>query len=428
MSAKAKNPKTWWVTSIVVAGAAVASIAGVGIQAYVTERGLSHPEVVSAHDVTGSFAAAEPQAEVDNGQLGALIADKATDPRLGSFTGVVSDTSTGEQVWSVNPDEQVRPASATKLLTAAAALIALGENDQLTTTVHDDGSGTVVLKAAGDVMLNDAQLDSVVEQLSDTPVEAVAMDTSVWPDEPFSPKWNKDDIAGGYIAPMQPMMLNGARIGAEYGDVPRSTTPAEDVAQALAKKLGVEFVGAAEATGPAVASVSSEPLAVRLHTMMVHSDNVMAEAIGREVAVHTGYPATQEGSREATLAVLAEHGIDTSGMEMVDNSGLSTDNAISAAAFVRVLSTVASDPALRPLLNALPVAGGEGSLSARFGGSSGEGWVRAKTGTLTNTAALAGLIPAENGHTYAFAFICNDASVLPARAAMDELASSIRSF
>ncbi|WP_151641158.1 D-alanyl-D-alanine carboxypeptidase/D-alanyl-D-alanine-endopeptidase [Corynebacterium sp. 11A] len=428
MSAKAKSSKTWWVTSIVVAGAAVGSIAGVGIDAYVTERGLSHPEVVSAHAVTGSFRAAEPSTEVDNGQLGAQVAELASDPRLGSFAGVLTDTTTGEQVWSLNPDEQMRPASATKLLTAAAALIALGEDDRLSTTVHDAGEGTVVLKAAGDVMLNDAMLDQLAAQLSGVPVEAVAMDTSVWPEEEFSSKWNKSDIGGGYIAPMQPMMLNGARMGADSGDVPRSTTPAEDVAHALAEKLGVEFVGTAEATGPTLASVSSEPLAVRLHTMMVHSDNVMAEAFGREVAVHTGYPATQDGSRDATLAVLAEHGIDTSGMDMVDNSGLSQQNAISTAAFARVLTAVASDPVLRPLLDTLPVAGGEGSLSSRFGGSPGEGWVRAKTGTLTDTAALAGLIPAKNGHSYAFAFICNDASVLPARAGMDEIASSIRSF
>lgn len=58
----------------------------------------------------------------------------------------------------------------------------------------------------------------------------------------------------------------------------------------------------------------------------------------------------------------------------------------------------------------------------------GRGWVRAKTGTLTETSALTGVVVSQSEHIYSFALLSTDANVLDQRAAMDEFTSVIREF
>ncbi len=61
-------------------------------------------------------------------------------------------------------------------------------------------------------------------------------------------------------------------------------------------------------------------------------------------------------------------------------------------------------PELRAVLAGLPVAGFTGSLEYRFADTAppARGHVRAKTGTLRNTSALAGLVTDLDGTTAAF--------------------------
>ena len=72
------------------------------------------------------------------------------------------------------------------------------------------------------------------------------------------------------------------------------------------------------------------------------------------------------------------------------------------------------------------LAGGSGTLTDRYQDLPGRGWVRAKTGTLTGTSALAGVVTADSGRVYSFALLSNGSDILAARAALDRFASAIR--
>ena len=86
-------------------------------------------------------------------------------------------------------------------------------------------------------------------------------------------------------------------------------------------------------------------------------------------------------------------------------------------------------PALRPIVDMLPVAGGSGTLSERFlvgdPKKSSAGWLRAKTGSLTKTNSLAGIVTDMDGRVLTFAFISNNAG-MEGRTAMDALAAVLR--
>lgn len=416
-----------WIASAVGALAVVVGVAGVGINAQLNS--LNHPPAFEVAAPEEIFQPVVATAEADFTALNQQLTQAAADPRLGRFVGQVRDTATGEVIWSQNPDTPVRPASATKILTAAAALYELGWDDTIhTDVVVGQTPGTAVIRAAGDMTLSTDQLDDLAAQLTGQDIDTVLVDTSIWSEETFAPGWDPIDIDAGYIAPLEPVMIEGGRIGGSHGDLPRTHTPALDVAKALADRIGATGTGNGTAPSDALvlATTESENLEQRLRRMMEESDNVMAEAIGRETAQHRGTPTDTGSSAQLTMDILKEHGFDLTGVSIVDNSGLSFDNLITPSLLDDILHAAATDETLRPLLNTLPIAGGNGTLVDRYDDLSGAGWVRAKTGTLTATSALAGTVTSDR--VYTFAFVSNGSDILQARAAMDEMASVLREF
>ena len=85
---------------------------------------------------------------------------------------------------------------------------------------------------------------------------------------------------------------------------------------------------------------------------------------------------------------------------------------------------------LRPLVDLLPIAGGSGTLSNRFldtdAGRDAVGLLRAKTGSLTGTNALAGFVTDDSGRVLTFSMISNNAGPT-GRTAIDAVAAALRS-
>lgn len=433
---KAKH--VWWSVAALLTAGAVAATAGVGVAVHNEYKDLSHGEPLTVAEPTAPLQPlGAPEGEADAAAIAARLDGVLADADLGEFSARVTDTTTGDVVWDHDADRALLPASATKVLTTAAATLELGEDHRITTeVVAGKVEGNVVIKAAGDVWLTDKQIEDLAKELEGEQVNGVFVDTSAWGGKDFNPGWERADIDGGFIAPLKPVMRFGARLGEPgrsgelTGDMPRSHTPALDVAQRLGQRLGAESSGFAPAPADAkvLASTRSARLDERTQDMVKHSDNIAAEAIARELAIARGEDASFEGATAATLAVLEEHGIPTDGVRLTDNCGLSKNNRIPAATLDAIVAAAVEQPELRPLLGYLPVAGGEGTLADRYDDRAGLGYVRAKTGTLTGTSALSGTAVGKSGRVYSFGMVSNDSDVLAARAGLDDLASALREF
>ncbi|MDI9896239.1 D-alanyl-D-alanine carboxypeptidase/D-alanyl-D-alanine-endopeptidase [Rhodococcus sp. IEGM 1381] len=381
--------------------------------------------------------------------LAGALAGVVDDSDLGTFTGTVADARTGQVLWSRNPDAPMTPASTTKVLTAAAAMLALPADHRVTTrVVQGNGEGNIVLIAGGDPTLTAlpvgtvgfypgaARIDDLVEQIrrSGTTVSSISVDTSIYSGDTMAQGWFPADIAAGSITPIEPIMLDGGRSDPLVDESPRSTTPALDAGRALAAGLGVD--PAAVTTGTAaegadqLASVQSAPLRNRLQQMIYRSDNVLAEAVGRELSIETNTAASFSGAVASIGQTLYSAGFDMSGLALQDASGLSVDGKIPARLLDQVLTSAAGtqQPTLRPMLDYLPVAGATGTLSDRYasGDRTGAGWVRAKTGTLSNASALAGYVVDVDGRVLTFALMSNDRPPEVSRPALDAVASTLR--
>jgi serine-type D-Ala-D-Ala carboxypeptidase/endopeptidase (penicillin-binding protein 4) len=282
-------------------------------------------------------------------------------------------------------------------------------------------------------------------------VRRVLVDVSRYTGDALAPGWMPADVAGGYIAPIEPVMLDGGREDPTQENSPRVEKPATAAAAELARRLGADpdtvSIGTAPPGAAVLGDVSSPPIQDLVATALRRSDNVLAEALAREVARATGAPASFSGASPAVLTVLRTHGFDVSGVTLVDGSGLSVDDAVPARVLTELLSAAAAPDgsdanradanraheqrtaALRPLLVGLPVAGGSGTLADRYSGSAagGRGWVRAKTGTLTGVTSLAGTVQDADGRVLVFALLSNGPTPASVRPRLDTLAARLRS-
>ena len=386
-------------------------------------------------------------------RLSAVIGPFVADPNLGRLTGRITDAATGEELWERGASLPMQPASTNKLLTAAAALLALDRDATLTTTVlaDPDEPGVVVLKGGGDPTLsaaapktttwyrNAARITDLAAQVRRSGVtpRTVRVDLSAYSGPTMAPGWDPLDIQNGDIAPIESVMLDGGRTQPVSVESRRSTTPALDAGRALAVALGVDprTVGVLPSPlrdGRELASVQSPPLMERLREMMNASDNVMAESIGREVAAELDRPASFDGAAGAVLEQIRRSGVDTAGAVLRDSSGLSIDDRLTAETLDEVVTAAVGDdePRLRPLVDLLPIAGGSGTLSNRYldtdAGREAAGFLRAKTGSLTGTNALAGIVTDESGRVLTFTFLSNEAGPT-GRTSLDALAAALRS-
>ncbi|WP_191302491.1 D-alanyl-D-alanine carboxypeptidase/D-alanyl-D-alanine endopeptidase [Lentzea cavernae] len=370
---------------------------------------------------------------------------------LGTLTGSVIDPASGAALWQRGDTTPATPASSLKILTAAAALLSLEKTDQLSTKVVQGAEpGTVVIVGGGDPTISGAPgrsvypgaatLDDLAGQVkAKGPVTKVQFDLSRYTGEALGPQWESVDIAGGSVAPIVPFMLDGGRIDQTNVNGARTGSPAQAAADAFAQRVGASAAtaGAAPQGAQVLGEIKSAPIEQLVDNMMQISDNVLTEAIAREIAIKTGNEASFAGGVKAVRDVLTKNGFDLTSATFVDGSGLSATNKIPAKLLTDVLTAAAKptldDPRtakLRPLLTALPVAGGSGTLAGRYTGTAapGKGWVRAKTGTLTGVNALAGVVVDVDGRVLVFSFM----SASPrnpeteVRPALDVMAAALR--
>ncbi|WP_433712356.1 D-alanyl-D-alanine carboxypeptidase/D-alanyl-D-alanine endopeptidase [Nocardia sp. CA-084685] len=399
--------------------------------------------------------------------VAAALAQVVANPDLGAFAGEVTDAGSATVLWSAESDKPMIPSSTAKVLTTAAALLTLPADHRVSTrVVTGSAPNELVLVGGGDPTLtaqpdgkgyypNGPRLSDLVSQIkaSGHQVDTIVVDTSAYSGAPMAPGWDPVDIGEGSIAPMDPVMLDGGRLDPLVEYSPRTPTPALATGQRLATELGLDpakvRIGNAPAGATEVASVQSAPLRDRLRDTMVYSDNVLAEAIGREIAIASGNEASFTGAVAALQTALGKGGFDLNGLSMRDNSGLSTEDRVPPRLLDKIISTAAKPSGanavqpsntkakpesdriattLAPLLDDLPIAGATGSLSSRYvtQNRGGAGWVRAKTGTLSVASTLVGYVLDSDGRVLTFALMSNDRPPELSRPALDAIAGTLR--
>jgi len=228
---------------------------------------------------------------------------------------------------------------------------------------------------------------------------SLGYDASLFVGATLAPGWKPIYQTEGDVAPVSALEVD------EGHPNPARTATAADPAAAAA----AEFAALLTSDGVTVTGVPTSAHAAPTRRMLGRSDNDLAEALSRQVAIATGHPASFAGGVAAVKAAIASLGVDPAGLATVDASGLSPLDRVKPAALLALLrlAIAPGHDRLAPILMGLPVAGFSGTLSGRFGGlaPAGAGAIRAKTGTLDGVVALAGYFQDSRGATLVFATI-----------------------
>jgi serine-type D-Ala-D-Ala carboxypeptidase/endopeptidase (penicillin-binding protein 4) len=180
-----------------------------------------------------------------------------------------------------------------------------------------------------------------------------------------------------------------------------------------------------------LASHDSPPLAVVLHDLNKRSSNFAAEQVLRTLGGEVvGRPGSWDKGLEAVARHLEGLGIPRNGYRMSNGAGLYDSNRFTAEQMVTVMRAALRDFRIgSEYMASLAVAGIDGTLGQRMGGTPAHRYVRAKTGTLANVSSLSGVVGAPGEKPLLFSVIINDvANPTAARVAQDRAAEAMVLF
>jgi len=353
---------------------------------------------------------------------------------------VAVDLATGTSLYAQNAARSLAPASNEKLPITFAALSVLGPTYRFETDVVGQGgqdgtvwTGQIVLEGAGDPTLSSAGLRSLALQVRAAGIRrlvgSVLADESWFDGNRTVAGWK----SGFYLnesPPLSALVVNRGRVGRYL-----STRPALAAGTAFRSALraagiavtGGVRVGVADDFSVPLASISSPPLSAIVRFMDRESDNFTAEMLLKQLGAIELERGTSAAGAAVVSRVLTEAGVPMTGVRIVDGSGLSRLDRLTASALTALLHVAWSDLTIKPvMLAALPVAGVSGTLADRMRRGPARGHVAAKTGTTSDASALSGFVRdryvfavVQNGHplSYWWARVAQDrfAQVLAAQ-------------
>ncbi len=159
-----------------------------------------------------------------------------------------------------------------------------------------------------------------------------------------------------------------------------------------------------------VASIK-HPIKIAVGDILKNSNNMAAESVFK---IAGGKYVNNTGSIAAAIkmfeAFCKKIGVNSDEIKIVDGSGVSKNNLMSADFMTNYLVALSQIPGFDLYKSILPTAG-EGTLANRMLYFKDN--LRAKTGTLADISAITGYLTSKSGKTYAFDIMINDAKTSP---------------
>jgi len=190
---------------------------------------------------------------------------------------------------------------------------------------------------------------------------------------------------------------------------------AQGIIRAQLAQEGIQFngqilLGKTPSGALLVATQQSKALSELMADTLKPSDNLYADSLYLHAAAKlNGSPVNWKGAEPLIKSFLqAQTGIDFRRAIFTDGSGLSRYSMVTPEQTISLLKFLHQRfPLSYEYIAALPVSGRDGTLQKRFRNPTQQGFIRAKTGTMTGINSFSGYLYTANGHTLAFAMYIN---------------------
>ena len=169
-----------------------------------------------------------------------------------------------------------------------------------------------------------------------------------------------------------------------------------------------------------VFEMESPPLAEVIRDINKYSNNVMAQQLFLTLSLQQPGGASNEASREVVRNWWQAR-IGGQDIPVLENgSGLSRQARVTPQGLVRMLQTAYVSGAMPELMASLPITGVDGTLK-RSKSRVSQGWAHLKSGSLRDSAALAGYVHTPSGRRLVVVAIVNHPNAPAARPALEAL-------
>jgi D-alanyl-D-alanine carboxypeptidase/D-alanyl-D-alanine-endopeptidase (penicillin-binding protein 4) len=343
-------------------------------------------------------------------QLAAVIG-----PEAGVWSVSVADAR-GRLLADLNGTISRLPASNQKLISTAFALDRLGPDHRLSTQLWRLPDGRLRLVGQGDPDLAVPQLQRFARMAlngsSASPERPVRLELAEENPEAWWPRgWHWGDRTAAYGAPVTRLAVTSNAIDDAVMNPPARLRTLLDRSIASQGAPGAITLSVISAQAPLPANsvlVYQEPSTSMdglLSLANTESHNFTAEVLLRTAA---GTWDMDEAARRATVW-LEQQGLPLDGVRIRDGSGLDRGDRVTSRFLTALLLRMDQHPYARHFLGSMAIAGQRGTLRHLFNGTSLDGRLHAKTGTLTGVRAISGVLVTEDGPRYVSA-ISNGAS------------------
>jgi D-alanyl-D-alanine carboxypeptidase/D-alanyl-D-alanine-endopeptidase (penicillin-binding protein 4) len=346
------------------------------------------------------------------------------------------DLDTGEVLVSVRAAVGRIPASLEKLYTTSTAILRLGPGARLRTTVAGSGfldpdgvwRGHLHLRGAGDPTLGPVSMRRLARSLASEGIVRVSGrvvgDESLFDAQRGGPRtgFAYDPDIGGVLGALT-VSRGWSRAGGPAAAAARSLVDALRREGIVVR--GGARVGGTPAGARTLASLASPRIRDLVRATLEPSDNFYAETLLKVIGARAGDGGTTPAGAAVVRDQLAGFGLRP---RIADGSGLSRLNRTSPRQVVGLLDTMHDEEDAEAFESSLAIVGRSGTVARRMRGTRAQDRCRAKTGTLRDVSALAGVCTTAGGRTVGFAFIMNRTSAWRARAVQDRMAVALARF
>jgi D-alanyl-D-alanine carboxypeptidase/D-alanyl-D-alanine-endopeptidase (penicillin-binding protein 4) len=180
-----------------------------------------------------------------------------------------------------------------------------------------------------------------------------------------------------------------------------------------------------------VLDYESKPLSLIIKDMNKFSNNFIAEQLVKVLgAKYLGVPGTAASGVLVLQKYLASLGVPPRSYVLVNGSGLTYDNKMSAEQLIAIFRDMYRDKKLwTPFKNSLSIWGKDGTLRRRKSSAILVGSARGKTGSLDHVKTIAGTVPSSGGELTAFAILLNGgANMANCRGVQESIVKAVAQF
>lgn len=324
----------------------------------------------------------------------------------GSLSVLVVNIADGDTLAAHNVGTPLIPASIMKSITTAALLQHTGPDYEYHTRVYTEGEidqggtlhGNIITVASGDPALNSKVeptgtdiIAEIAEALIQAGVKSVEgrllVDDSVWKGPSVPSGWARADLSHDYGTGIHALNFENNTKG--------SSSVSDPTAIYLGRLRGALEVRGINVQGKTLTGGKrrevldhvSPPIDEIMRSLMMRSDNMMAESMLRTYSKLSGGDGSTADGAARNMALWKQRGMPMSGVRIDDGSGLSRSNRLTAGFMGSVLRDMSHDVYYASFF---PLAGQEGTLRKFLCDTDLDSYIAMKTGSMTGIQCFAG--------------------------------------